>query len=411
MKRFKILLLGNGAREHAIAWKLTKSKYLEHLYCIGFNVGFSNNNKITILPFNYSDNNHIIIIDFCKNNIIDFVIIGNETPIFAGLSDDLVKNNIKVLAPNSVAAKLESSKIYAKNFMHKNNIPTANYKIFDNAKAAILYCKKYFATYNQALVIKADGAALGKGVVIVNNLLQAKHAINFIITNYGHNIIIEDFLCGSELSLFILCDGKNYKFLGFAKDYKTIFDNNKGENTGGMGAYSANDLLNKTQLHFIKKNIIEPTLQGLKNLNITYSGVLYFGLKLTQNKAKLLEYNVRFGDPEAQVILPRLKNDLLKLFIATINKNLKNTKISWRKQQAISVVLANKGYPQTYQKNLELDLNQIQNYSDIIIFYANILPSTKNNIYLTDGGRLLNIVVLHINKKLLIATIYNAITF
>lgn len=405
MKKYKILLIGNGAREHAIAHKLIKSKYLSYLYCIGFNLGFINN-KITILPFEYEPKQHSKIIVFCKENFIDFVIIGNEKPIFCGLSTELEKNNIKVIAPTQQDAELEHSKFYAKNFMNKYQIPHAKYKLFEDINKAQTYCTKHFCDNSEPLVIKADGEALGKGVIIVKNIIEAKQTILQLSKNYGPKIIIEEYLEGNEISFFILSDGKNYIPFGYAKDYKTINDHNKGENTGGMGAYSAKNLLTAKQILTIKNNIIAPTLQGCK----TYRGILFFGLILTKNGPKLLEYNVRLGDPEAQVILPRLKTDLIKIFIALLNQKLNKLTIKWSKQEAISVVLANKGYPLNYQKNLKIDATKLATLKqNITIYYANILPADDQYIYLTNGGRLLNIVALNLNKEILIQNAYKAI--
>lgn len=410
MKNIKILLIGTGAREHAIAWKLLQSEMLEHLYCIGLNVGFKNNSKITILPYNYTKNTHKEIIEFCKNLNINLVIIGGEQPIFNGLSDDLRFYGINVLAPSKYAAQLESSKSYAKAFMRRHNILTAAYNVFENEKKIFAYCAAHFKTSKQPLVIKADGAALGKGVAIANNLLEAKKYTKLYFQKYSKKIIIEEFLSGSEISFFILSDGNNYINFGYARDYKTIYDNNKGDNSGGMGAYSAANLLNQKQLIDIENNIVRPTLKGLKKENIPYIGILFFGIILTKDGAKLLEYNVRLGDPEAQTLLLRLKSDLVNLLFNAATNNIHNQTIKWSKNVALAVVLANKGYPQISSKNLKLDINNIcENHPHINIFYANILPTSHKNIYLTNGGRLLNIATLAKTKNTAIKIAYDAI--
>lgn len=411
MKNIKILLIGSGAREHAIAWKLLQSKMLEHLYCIGTNVGFKDHNKITILPYNYAKNTHNKIIKFCKNLSIDLVIIGGEEPIFDGLSDNLRAYGINILAPSKYAAKLESSKSYAKAFMQRHHIPTATYNIFENEKEIFSYCDTHFKASKNPLVIKADGAALGKGVAVINNLVEAKRYTKLYLQKYSKKILIEEFLPGKEISFFILSDGNNYINFGYARDYKTVYDNNKGHNSGGMGAYSATSLLSNKQLIDIENNIVFSTIKGLRKENIPYVGILFFGIMLTKDGAKLLEYNVRLGDPEAQALLPRLKSDLCNLFFNTATGNIHNNTVKWSNNVALTVVLANKGYPQSSTKNLKLDINNIcENYQDINIFYANILPTAHKNIYLTNGGRLLNIAAIAKTKNKALKLVYDAIS-
>lgn len=395
MKKYKILLIGNGGREHAIAWKLLQSKKLEHLYCTNYNLGFRLSPNITILNLA-----HHKIAACCLRLNIDLVIIGPEQPIFNGLADQLRSLKINVLAPSRHASMLEASKIYAKNFMSKYNIDKAEHKIFTDKTKATQYCIKHFNNQDDPLVLKLDEPALGKGVTIIKSLKEAKKYLN-------KNLVIEQYLKGKEISYFILCDGAHYIDFGYARDYKTLYDNNCGPNTGGMGSYSAKNLLTSKQLLDIKTKIITPTIEGLKQENIEYIGILFFGIMLTSNGPKLLEYNVRLGDPETQTLLLRLKSDLCELFYQAATGNLPK-QIKWYKKHAVNIVLTNKGYPYKNRKNLKLELDQLYTkHKYIKIFYANILRDKHS--YRTNGGRLLSIASIADNKEKAIKLAYEAI--
>ncbi len=389
MNNVNTLILGSGGREHAIAHKISQSKLLNNLYVAPGNSGTS---EIAInLDINIDNYKEIKNTIITKN--IDLLIIGPEDPLVSGLHNQLYDDkdieNLRVIGPKKEGAQLEGSKFFAKKFMKKYNIPTAAFKSFEKNDFidAIAYLKNSSPPY----VIKADGLAAGKGVFICNSLEQAKNAVNDIIIkskfgDAGKKIVIESFLEGIELSVFILTDGHSYKLLPSAKDYKRIGENDTGLNTGGMGAISPVPFLNEHLMLKIKNKIIEPTLQGLKNEKIEYSGFIFFGLINVQGEPYVIEYNVRLGDPETQVILPRIKSDFLQLLIDITEKNsFKKNKLKINPEATSTVILTSGGYPENYKKGYQV--KGIKEVESALLFHAGL--KKENNEYYTNGGRVI----------------------
>jgi len=384
-------IIGSGGREHAICQFLKKSKKVKKIYCFPGNAG----TKEISENINLDINNYSKFKKFIKDNKIDLIIVGPEQPLVDGIVDYLENNNIKVFGPNKKASQLEGSKIFTKKLCKKYNIPTANFKIFKN----FLDSKKYFINAKYPIVIKADNLASGKGVYICKNKLEAINSSKEIFEGkFGKakNVLIEEFLEGEEMSYFVLSDGKTIKKFQTAQDHKRVNEGDTGKNTGGMGAYSPSRL-NNTQLEKkIINKIIKPTIKGLKKSGIEYKGFLYAGLMIVNNNPYLVEYNVRMGDPECQTILPKLKNDLLDIFVACCEKKLDQIKIKWSDKKSLCVVLCSKGYPDKYNKNIEIkNLNKLKIDKNNFIFHAGT-KITKRKIY-AIGGRVLNFVSLSKN--------------
>ncbi len=381
-----ILLIGGGGREHSIAEALSKSSKINALHCIPGNAGIE---KIASCH-NYDISNQQEILNFCENNNIDIVFIGPEIPLVEGLADYLNRNSFFTFGPNQKAAKLEGSKSFTKDMCKKYNIPTATYETFSNAKDALVYIDNH----SIPLVIKVDGLAAGKGVIIAETRDHAINSVNEIFSgkfgNAGDEIVIEEFLDGEEASYFIISDGESFIPLTSAQDHKRIGDGDIGLNTGGMGAYSPAPIMNKELEEKTINKIIKPTIKAMNDYGSPYIGILYAGLMIKDNEPKLIEYNVRFGDPECQVIIPRLENDLVELLVNVKEKNLDNYTLKWKENFAITVVLAAKGYPESYETGDEIKgLDAIGNIDDVEIFHAG--TKTKNNKIVTSGGRVLNI--------------------
>jgi len=342
----KVFVIGSGGRENAIIYSLLKSKKVGQIFSATTNAQIS---QITT-PSKINSNNQQEVLEFCQKNNIDLVIIGPEQPLVDGLTDFLQKNNIKVFGPSKKASRLEGSKIFMKDLCAKYNIPTAKYQTFDNANAAI----KFLDEINFPAVIKTDGLAAGKGVIISENKKDAQDAINEIFAGKfglaGKKIIIEEFLEGVEVSFFAISDGKNAKFFETAGDHKKIGEGDIGLNTGGMGTHSPSPFIDEAIKNNILKNIIDPTLDAMEQEDCPFIGILFAGIILTKNGPKLLEFNIRFGDPEAEVIFPRLKTDLLDIINATIAGRLDQINIDFSEQKAVCVILASNGYPEGYKK-------------------------------------------------------------
>ncbi len=385
-----VLILGSGGREHAIAHKITQSDKINQLYIASGNAG---TNLIGInVAIDNTDFNAIKKI--CLEKQIYLVVVGPEIPLVNGIYDyfkaDETLKKINIFAPSKNAAQLEGSKEFAKKFLIKNNIPTAKYKSFD--KETLQQGYEFLDTLNPPYVLKADGLAAGKGVVILNNLNEAKKELSDMLTNkkFGkasNKVVIEEFLDGIELSCFVVTDGESYKILPFAKDYKRILEGDKGLNTGGMGAVSPVPFVDTEFYNKIEETIVKPTIEGLKKDNLTYQGVIFIGLIKVNNNPFVIEYNVRFGDPETEVVLPRIKSDILEMFLAVTTKNLKNYKLVVNPQTAITIMLVSKGYPEKYEKNKKITgLNTV---SKSTIFHAG--TKQKDNEILTNGGRVLTV--------------------
>ena len=384
----KVLVLGSGGREHALCWAISKSPLCKKLFCIPGNAGI----KSVAECINIKINNFNSLKKFIKKEKINFVIVGPEEPIVNGIVDKLNKLKIKVFGPNKKASILESSKTFTKDFCKRNNIPTANYKIFRNYKDAI----NYVQNIKYPIVIKASGLAGGKGVFIIKNKFEAKKTLRDLMIKRklgmsGKEVVIEDYLVGEEISCLALVDGKNYNPLLLSQDHKRIYENDKGPNTGGMGAYCPLPYLKKNIQNKINKEIIEPTIKAMNKEKRPFSGVLYAGLMLVKGKIYLIEYNVRFGDPECQPLIFLLKSDLLKILNNCVNKKLNKTKIKWKKEYAISVVMVNKGYPGKFRKNSIIkNLNLVTEDENTKVFHSGTSLDNQNNI-IASGGRVLAI--------------------
>ena len=384
-----ILIIGSGGREHAVCKAFLASDSKLNLFVLPGNAGTS---LIATNVSNININNHREIIDFCQQQQIDLVFIGSEQPLVNGLVDDLQKNNILVFGPNKNSAQLEGSKIFMKQIAQQAQVPTAKYQQFTTLQPALQYCSEF----NFKCVIKADGLASGKGVIIVNNQQEAQDAIHSMFAGKfglaGQKIIIEEFLTGFEVSYFVIADGSNFVSLGFVCDHKKVGEDETGLNTGGMGTFSPVEKVSITLQKQIDTQIIAPTLLTLKQQNTQFCGVLFAGLMITDQGPKLLEFNVRFGDPETQVLLPRLNKQFLSLILASVHKKLANFQlIIDETKKLVCVVLCANGYPENHIKGKQIDdLKHILQTPDCYILHAG--TTLDNHQIIANGGRVLNVV-------------------
>jgi len=381
-----ILLLGSGGREHALAWKMAASPLLERLYCAPGNAGIAQEAEIVALD----PGDHAAVIDFCKANKIDLVVVGPEAPLCAGIVDDLEAAGIKAFGPSKAAARLEGSKGFTKDICRNNNIPTAAYERFTAAEPAKAYVRKQGAP----IVVKADGLAAGKGVVVAETLDQALDAIDMMfdggLGEAGAEVVVEEFLEGEEASFFALCDGTTAIPLASAQDHKRVYDDDKGPNTGGMGAYSPAPVMTNEMTTRTMSEIIEPTMRAMAAMGSPYKGVLFAGLMITKQGPKLIEYNVRFGDPETQVLMLRLMSDLVPALLASRDGVLKDFDLRWYDDAALTVVMAANGYPGDYAKGTVIDgLDQAAQIESVEIFHAG--TKTVDGKILANGGRVLSV--------------------
>lgn len=382
----KILIIGSGAREHAICWKLASEVKSGTFYAIPGNGGIAELANLIDIPID----NITEIASFAKKEKIDFTIVGPEVPLSRGIVDTFLKKKLKIFGPTQKAARIESSKVWAKEFMMENNIPTGNFSVADNFTQA----KKIVEKIDYPCVIKFDGLAAGKGVSIVKDINQA---ISFledvfeknVFSSKENRVVIEEFLSGEELSYLVITDGENYIPLAPARDYKKIYDGDTGPNTGGMGCYSPVPICSPELEKMIEKLIVIPTIKGLQKRSIEYCGVIYFGLMIAKDGPKLLEYNARFGDPETQVILPRMASSLIEILQAAEEGDLKRKSIQWKGEFAVDVVIASGGYPGKYETGMLIS-GLDSNLQDVIIFHAG--TKKKNENFVTSGGRVLNVV-------------------
>ena len=393
-------LIGSGGREHALCKKIYESKLCKKIICFPGNAGTSGlaeNIEVDILDFKK-------ILKLIRLYKIDLVIVGPEEPLSLGIVDFLTKNKIKVFGPTMYAARLEGSKAFMKRICKMNNIPTANFQVCENKKQVL----KFLNESKLPLVVKADGLAAGKGVTICKNKTQVLNVAEEIFKGKfksSKKLIIEEFLIGEEASYFLIVDKNSFKFFGTAQDHKRVKEGDLGPNTGGMGAYSPAPIINKSLEKKIIQKIVKPTLQALKKEKQPYTGFLYVGLMIKNNEPYLIEYNVRMGDPECQVILPRLKTDLLKIIIFSIQNKLNKIKINWIKEKSMTIVLCSKGYPGRYKKNIIIKkLNSLKENRKDFIYHA----GTKiiNRQILSIGGRVLNFTslgkdLLKVRKKII----------
>ncbi|MFV0503084.1 MAG: phosphoribosylamine--glycine ligase [Lachnospirales bacterium] len=367
-----ILILGNGGREHALARKAKKSSLVQEVFVVPGNSGMDD---CLIKENSFNSEDFKLLENFCDKNNIELIIVGNEKYLELGVVDYFSNTNIKIFGPTMESAKLETSKDFAKSLMYKYNIPTAKYKTFIDEESAL----EFLNSENMPVVIKQDGLALGKGVLVSSDYKEAK---NFIVESFKTNekVIFEEFLDGVEFSLLCFVNGDTYIPLQTAKDYKRAFNNDKGLNTGGMGCFTPVDFISEDELSFCYEEIIEKTISALKNENIFFKGIMYAGLIKTNSGIKVIEFNVRFGDPETEVLMEAMETDLVEI-ILNILKN-KKTKMEWKNGSTVGVCLASKGYPQKYNKGFEIKI------PDTVDFYSMALKNEQGK-FLNDGGRVM----------------------
>ena len=399
-----VLLIGSGGREHALAWALAASPLLTKLYCAPGNAGIEDLAECApIVSMDFDG-----LVAFAKQKKIDFAVIGPDDPLVGGLWDRFEAEGIRATGPSKAAAVLEGSKGFVKDLCREIGIPTAAYQRFDDAAAA----KRFAETLGLPVVVKADGLALGKGVIVAETAADAGRAIDFMFEGgfgaSGKRIVVEEFMHGEEASFFALCDGENAVPLAGAQDHKRAFDGDRGPNTGGMGAYSPAPILPPALEQTAMERFIRPTLAAMATRGMPYQGVLYLGLMVTKDGPKLVEYNCRFGDPECQVLMMRLKSDLLTVLIAMRDGQLRNLDLRWREQTALTVVMATKGYPGAYAKGSVIrGLDRATKVEGIQIFHAG--TRRVDGAIVANGGRVLNVTALGQDVAEALARAYRAV--
>lgn len=382
----KVLLIGSGGREHALAWKISASPLLTKLYCAPGNPGIAQFAELVDLD----TDNHQAVIDFALSHQIDLVVVGPEAPLVAGITDILQKAGIRVFGPSKAAAQLEGSKGFTKDLCARYNIPTGAYGRFNNAPKA----KAYTRAQSLPIVIKADGLAAGKGVVIATTAEEAADAIDACFEGAfgqaGSEVVVEEFLHGEEASFFCLSDGKTALAFGSAQDHKRVGDGDTGPNTGGMGAYSPAPIMDEAMTQRVMQELIEPTLKGMNEIGAPFSGVLFLGLMINEKGPQLIEYNTRFGDPECQVLLSRLKSDILPILVACADGKLDQCTVEFSDDTALTVVIAAEGYPASPKKGTVIkNLDNAESKPDVKIFHAG--TALKDGDLIANGGRVLNV--------------------
>ena len=383
----KVLVIGSGGREHALVWKIAQSPKVSQIYCAPGNAGIS---KLAQC-INIDADNIAKLVDFAQKEKIDLTVVGPELALSKGIVDEFNRKGLRIFGPSKKATEIESSKVFSKYLMKKYNIPTATYEVFQNSEKAFDYIKQQ----NFPLVIKADGLAAGKGVFIVKDLVQARDALDALMEekNFGEagrQVVIEEFLEGEEVSILAFCDGKTVVPMVSSQDHKKIFDNDRGPNTGGMGAYSPVPFCNHKSEEMVLQKILIPVIKGLQKEDREYKGVIYAGLVLTKEGPKVLEFNARFGDPETQAVLPRLETDLIEILLAVVEGNLSKVNIKWKDKAAVCVILASGGYPGKYQKGKVIyGFEKLENKKDIIVFHAG--TKLQEGKIVTAGGRVLGV--------------------
>lgn len=401
----KVLVIGGGGREHAICWKLSKSPKVDELYCAPGNAGIAEVAKcvdIGVMDFEK-------MADFAKKEAFDLIVVGPDDPLAGGIVDVLEEKGLRVFGPRKNAAILEGSKAFSKDLMKKYGIPTAAYETFDTPEAAL----KYLETAPVPIVLKADGLALGKGVLICNTREEAKEGVKTLMLDkqFGHagdRIVVEQFMTGREVSVLSFVDGKTIKIMTSAQDHKRAKDGDQGLNTGGMGTFSPSPFYTKEVDEFCKKYIYQPSVDAMKKEGRTFKGIIFFGLMLTEDGPKVLEYNARFGDPETQVVLPRMKNDIVEVFEACIDGTLDQIQLEFEDNAAVCVVLASDGYPVKYEKGFKIHgLEKFKDTDGYYVFHAGTKFDADGDI-VTNGGRVLGVTAKGKDLKEARANAYKA---
>ena len=401
----KVLVIGGGGREHALVWKLKQSPKVDKVYCAPGNAGISEIAECIDIKVDDADT----LLDFVKYNWIDLTVVGPEVPLTSGIVDKFIKEDRTIFGPVAAGAQLEGSKVFSKDFMLKYGIPTAECKTF----SSYMHAEEYVRLKGAPIVIKADGLAAGKGVIVAETVEEATDALGLIMKDKafgdaGKKVLVEQCLKGEEASFMILTDGETVVPLATSQDHKQIFDGDIGPNTGGMGAYSPAPVLTEELKEEIMQGIVASIMKGLKREGINYRGVIYVGIMICDGKPYVLEFNVRFGDPEAQPILSRLDCDLFELLKATAEGRLKEVDVTWKDETAICVVLSSKGYPGPYEKGKKITgLDSIKDKKDVVVFHAG--TGLKNGDVVTSGGRVLGVTALGKDVKAAQENAYKAI--
>lgn len=399
----KVLVVGNGGREHALCWKLAQSPQVDQIFCAPGNGGTAQEQKTQNVPIAVSDFNALI--DFARNEAIDLTVIGPDNPLADGIVDVFEQAGLKVFGPQKAAARLEASKVFSKEFMRAYGLPTAQFEIFDQLDAALTFCK----THPWARVIKVDGLALGKGVYVCDSIEECQAALIEIFEQKrfgqsGAKVIVEERLQGFEVSLMVLCDGKTLLPMTSSQDFKRRFEGNQGPNTGGMGAYSPVPQYEAYQTR-VETEVLEPLAKALEDADFTYKGLLYVGLMFQADKPYILEFNARFGDPETQCLLPRLENDLYDLFSASIEGTLSECFLRWSSKACVGVVLCADTYPTNGLKDVPITVEPLSH--EVMLFHAGTRWDMEKGL-LANGGRILNVVTLGENINIAVQNAYEA---
>ncbi|NLO25612.1 MAG: phosphoribosylamine--glycine ligase [Clostridiales bacterium] len=385
----KILIVGSGGREHTLAWKVSQSPLIDKIYAAPGNGGMADIAECVDIK----DTDIKGLREFAQKEGIDLTVVGPEAPLMAGIADEFQRYGLRVFGPSAKAALLEGSKVFSKEFMKRNGIPTGDFKVFDSYEEAV----RQVDTYGFPVVIKADGLAAGKGVIIAGDSEEAKDALREMMIerkfgSAGDRILVEEFLTGTEMTVLCFVDGETIVPMESARDYKRIFDDDKGPNTGGMGTFSPNDVYTPDIEEEFRTKVMLPVLEAVKNEGIEYRGVLYFGLMVTGDGIKVLEFNCRFGDPETQVILPQLESDLVEVMNSVVDKRLSKQHIRWSDKSCVCVVLASGGYPGSYQKGLLIEGLEQETGEEVFVFHAG--TRKEQGRYYTNGGRVMGVTAL-----------------
>lgn len=399
----KILVVGSGGREHALCWKISQSPLVTKLYCAPGNGGIASIAQCVAIKAD----DIVALADFVHQEKIDLTVVGPEVPLVEGIVDLFEEEGLKIFGPSQAAARLEGSKVYSKNFMKRWNIPTAGYATFTDAAKAGAYA----ASQPYPLVVKASGLAAGKGVIICKDVFDAKDAINKIMSekifkSAGNSLVIEEFLEGEEASILVIADGKDFVILESSQDHKRVLDNDQGPNTGGMGAYSPAPVVTPALMKEISEKVIAPVIAGMAEEEAPFKGVLYAGIMITKDGVKVLEFNTRFGDPETQVILPRLKSDLVELMMASVEGRLGGVTLEWDGRHCVCVVMAAGGYPGDYSTGACIS-GLDGEWRDAVVFHAG--TKKEGSRIVTSGGRVLGVMALGVDTLHAIRNAYGVV--
>lgn len=403
----KVLVIGSGGREHAMVWKLRQSPRVRELYCAPGNAGIEQ--QATLVPI--KANEYEKLLAFAKEKQIDLTVVGPEQPLVDGVVDLFEQQGLKIFGPRKAAAMLEGSKVFAKDFMQRHGIPTARYGRFSVDRR--VEAETFLAELSVPVVIKADGLAAGKGVVIAETMDDARRALDEMMVRKqfgaaGERVVIEEFLRGEEASVFAITDGFNVVTLAPAQDHKRILDGDRGKNTGGMGAYAPAPIVGDLLMQQINREIIQPTLDGMRAEGSPYRGCLYCGLMITDSGPKVLEYNCRFGDPEAQVVIPLIESDVAELLLSVAEGRLASSSLRLRSGFAVCVVMASKGYPDEYETGKSITgLESLQAEADVVVFHAGTKRQGKDIV--TSGGRVLGVTAFGQDLEVTIQRVYDAV--